>query len=203
MHIPRSLPEEFYSSMSRPQSTRTQRWLSVAIVVLAIVLPIPTLPRTFAQETDAPPPSGDVIVVLKDDQSAASFSAAATDVAGVEPEQTYTEVFDGFSADVTPSEAEALAEDPRVEAIYPDGVYTQAAQTIPTGVDRIDDDVNPSADIDGTDDLRVNADIAVLDTGIASNTGDLNLVGGVDCAGGLGYTDDGTGHGTHVAGIAA
>src|SRR4051794_40341251 len=191
--------------MSVDSSIRCQRGLSallLAIVLAVLLLPGNRLTRTSAQ-TDAPPPSGNVIVVLKDDAAPASFSAASTDIAGVEPEQVYTEVFPGFSATVTQAEANALADDPRVEAIYPDGVYYEASQTLPSGVDRIDDDVNPSADIDGNDDLRVNADIAILDTGVAANTGDLNLAGGADCANGSGFSDDGTGHGTHVAGIAA
>ena len=50
----------------------------------------------------------------------------------------------------------------------------------------------------------VDADIAVLDTGIDLDHPDLNVVGGVDCTrrDGEGYDDD-EGHGTQVAGLAA
>ena len=125
-----------------------------------------------------------MIVVLKDDQEAEDFTTASEGVPGVEPEQVFSEVFDGFSATVTQAEAEALADDPRVEAIYKDNIYTQADQSQSTGIDRVAVSSNPNADIDGIDDVRVNADIAILDTGISANTGDLILAGGTNCASG-------------------
>ena len=45
----------------------------------------------------------------------------------------------------------------------------------------------------------VDADVAVLDTGIDPTHPDLNVVGGVDCTGTGSWADD-HGHGTHVAG---
>ena len=67
-------------------------------------------------------------------------------------------------------------------------------------MDRIDAEDNPTTDIDQIDDIRIGTDVAVLDSGISQSTGDLNIAGGTDCTGGLGPYDDGTGHGTHVAG---
>lgn len=72
----------------------------------------------------------------------------------------------------------------------------QPPQAIPTGVDRIDADKSLIAKIDGVDD-RVAANVAVLDTGIATHP-DLAIAGGVSCLGSS-YADD-NGHGTHVAG---
>ena len=158
-------------------------------------------PTAVAQSETAPPPSGAVIVVLEESASTDAVTAAS-EVSGVEPDAVFTEVFDGFAATVTQAEADALADDPQVAAIYPSERFWQAEQILPTGVDRIDADQNPSADIDGSDDTRVNADVAVLDTGISLSTGDLVVPGGINCANdGISPYDDGTGHGTHVAGI--
>jgi subtilisin len=186
------------------QLIRIQRLVSLALIgITLLVMLVPNLPpvRSFAQV--APPPSGDVIVVLKDQpEGTMTVAAAAKEATGVQPEQVFSSVIDGFSANVTPDQAQALANDPLVAGIYPDTPFTIAAQTLPTGVDRIDADTNPAADIDGVDDVRIYTDVAVIDTGIASNTTDLKLMGGTDCtASGDGYADDGNGHGTHVAGI--
>ena len=75
----------------------------------------------------------------------------------------------------------------------------EMTQATPTGVMRINDRVNPIAKINGIDE-RVDADVAIVDTGIA-RVADLNVVGGYNCS-----TSDRTawrdveGHGTHVAG---
>ena len=86
-------------------------------------------------------------------------------------------------------------------------------QVTPTGVDRADADYNTEIGIDGVDDVRVDADIAVIDTGIGLANPDLNVHHYANCArkGPMNSSckendigaDDGNGHGTHVAGSAA
>jgi subtilisin family serine protease len=199
--------------MRFPRAIQSQRPISLAVItitLLALLLPHLPLARTFAQ--DEAPPSGDVIVVLKESPPGEMTTAAVAETAaGVEPTHVYSEVIDGFAANVTPEEAQALADDPRVAAIYPDTPFHIAEQALPTGVDRIDADTNPSVDIDGIDDVRIYTDVAVLDTGIATNTRDLKLTGGANCLIGAevggrrqpvdGQFEDDNGHGTHVAGI--
>lgn len=120
----------------------------------------------------------------------------------------------GFSITLPPAAAAALASDPRVALIAPEGMRRIVQQAIPTGLDRTFATVNPSLDIDATDDWRVDADVAVLDSGIDRQHGDLNVVEGVNCLVNSGnkrnpvYScsqvgedgDDDEGHGTHVAG---
>lgn len=80
---------------------------------------------------------------------------------------------------------------------------TLCSQTLPTGIDRIDIELNGTAKIDGIDE-RLDVDIAVIDTGIDPTHPDLNVY----AAGSRNFTpgrpsqwQDGDGHGTHVAGI--
>jgi len=73
------------------------------------------------------------------------------------------------------------------------------AQILPTGVSRIGGKVSQTALIDGVDE-RVDADVAIVDTGIAK-LADLNVVGGYDCSSSTpSRWRDVHGHGTHVAG---
>lgn len=75
-----------------------------------------------------------------------------------------------------------------------------AGQAIPNAVRRVGGAASPTARIDGVD-RRLDATIAVIDTGIARHR-DLNIVGGRDCVGNDPFADE-NGHGTAVAGTAA
>jgi subtilisin family serine protease len=105
-----------------------------------------------------------------------------------------------------------LAADPRVAYIEPDVMVSINAQTLPTGVDRVNADLDPTASIDNMDD-RVDADIAILDTGIDLDHPDLNVYSyaycktqgpvKANCVDGDSSANDVHSHGTHVAGTAA
>jgi hypothetical protein len=58
----------------------------------------------------------------------------------------------------------------------------KAAQTIPTGIRRAEASSNTLIDIDGTDDVRIDADVAILDTGVDASRPDLNVVAQTNCA---------------------
>jgi subtilisin family serine protease len=101
----------------------------------------------------------------------------------------------------------ALRRDPRVAYVEADQVVSVAAQTTPTGVRRIFADKNLNLDIDGTDDKRIDVDVAVIDTGIDLQHTDLNVYRSTNCSGGSPTRgkcgsggDDDNGHGSHVAG---
>ncbi|MFL5758281.1 MAG: S8 family serine peptidase, partial [Thermomicrobiales bacterium] len=162
---------------------------------------------TANRRAAAAPPSGKVIVVLKNGhQITTSSSISKAKKAGVKPTHVYSTVINGYSASVTPDQAQELANDPNVAAIVPDLPVHAAAQTVPNNIKRVGATQNSTAKIDGVD-KRVNADIAIIDTGVDTSQPDLNVVGGTDCV--LGNADpnatfdDVQGHGTHVAGTAA
>jgi hypothetical protein len=96
----------------------------------------------------------------------------------------------------------ALRNDPRVQFIEQDIEVHALGQIVPTGIRRIGADVSPAAKIDGLDE-RVNADIAVIDTGIDLTHPDLNVYRNVTFVSGTTSGNDDDGHGTHVSGIAA
>ena len=84
--------------------------------------------------------------------------------------------------------------------IVPDEIVSITAQSVPMGVRRIKASSSSVARIDGVD-QRVNADVAIVDTGIDSAHPDLNVAGGYNCStSNRGLWRDMNHHGTHVAG---
>ena len=125
----------------------------------------------------------------------------------------------GFSTNLTPNQLRALQNDPAVDSVVPDddvqlddltatdfeagGIRSTAnpRSSVPAGVRRVGAQRNAVARVDGRD-TRVNADVAIIDTGVERDHPDLNVVGGYNCtSGNRDRWDDVDGHGTHVAGI--
>ncbi|MBI3910687.1 MAG: S8 family serine peptidase [Armatimonadetes bacterium] len=147
---------------------------------------------------------GQYIVLLKDGAQAPRPAAAAlAQRFGLRVGFVYHTALRGFACRATEAAARTLARDPAVAAVVPDIRVHACAQTLPTGVNRVEADLLTASDpiqIDGVDD-QPDVDIAIIDTGVGPHK-DLRLVGGVDFSGSGSYLD-GNGHGTHVAGIAA
>ena len=160
---------------------------------------------------------GQYIVVFRDDVAdPRGLANALARAHGARIGHVYQHALKGFSFAGPERAAEALARDFDVAYVEPDlyahaVLHENAFQTLPTGVDRINADLNATANIDGVDD-RVNVDVAVIDTGIDLDHPDLNVFSDINCtkeSGGPPWArtvscepggNDGNGHGTHVAG---
>jgi subtilisin len=141
------------------------------------------------------------IVVLDHGAQAGVVARAHADRFGFEVAHVYRHALQGYAAPMTPTVAGSIASDPAVRWVQRDTVVTAFAQTLPTGINRVDAELSPTAKIDGVDE-RVNVDVAVIDTGIDLDHPDLNVnaAGGRNCIAPLAPPEDLNGHGTHVAG---
>lgn len=138
------------------------------------------------------------IVMLRPNTDPAAVAAAH----GLRPTSVYTHAIRGFAATIPSLVASQLEQRADVISLTPVRPVEAFAQEVPTGVRRIGADLV----LDGTD-QRVDAEIAIIDTGIKQGRADLNVIAHVDCMGETATCvpggDDGHGHGTHVAGTAA
>lgn len=152
----------------------------------------------------AAPLSGDAeayIVVLDDSLSARTVAPAHADRFGFDLGHVYSSALQGYSTSMTPQTAALVEALPGVAWVQEDAPVEATAQTTPTGINRVDADLSPTAAINGAD-QRVNVDVAVIDTGVDLDHPDLNVyrAGARNCSL-FGVTaDDDHGHGSHVAG---
>ncbi|MCH8808715.1 MAG: protease inhibitor I9 family protein, partial [Proteobacteria bacterium] len=138
-------------------------------------------PADVVQLRPAGPVPGQYIVVFEDDVAdPRGLANALARAHGFAPQHVYEFALKGFAARMPAPIAEMLALDPDVAYVEQD-LYAQTQlhgnnfQTLTTGVDRIDADLNATASIDEFDD-RVDVDIAIIDTGIDLDHPDLNVL---------------------------
>ena len=143
------------------------------------------------------------IVVLKDDFLASTKSSVDKAKAqGAELKHIYSHALHGFAVKVPNEQAlVAIMKNPEVDYVQPDVEMEAFAQTLPTGVNRVDGDLSSARSGNGAG--SVNVDIAILDTGIQLSHPDLNVFKHVTFVSGTSTGNDDNGHGTSVAGIAA
>ncbi|HET9519772.1 MAG TPA: S8 family serine peptidase [Candidatus Limnocylindrales bacterium] len=153
-----------------------------------------------AAEADSADPAGRWIVIYRNGTDAARVAKGQATRMGFRTERTFTHALRGFSAALSARQVRQLRSDPSVAAVVPDERIEIQAQAYPTGINRVGARTSVASDINGSDDERVDADVAIVDTGIRA-VADLNVAGGYNCS-----TSDRAawrdyhGHGTHVAG---
>ena len=160
-------------------------------------------PDAPASPAGAPDARDRFIVMLKNGANTIGVLKNAGRRDGLKADHTFGRTLHGFSAHLDPQQRRDLLADPNVAAVVPDGVIQLTGQTMPTGVARIGGWHSPVSSINGVDDKRVDADVAIVDTGI-SPVPDLNVAGGYNCSSSdpTAWHDDND-HGTHVAGTVA
>ncbi len=199
-----------------------RRAAPLAIACLIAIAAIPTAPRPAAAAPGSGAPSdspsrdakgdtaplsaaGRFIVLLRPGKSLGLATGRAARL-GVKPDRSFSHAVKGYAARLDPDQVASLRGEPDVEAVIPDEVISIAGQSVPTGVRRIDGRQSLIAAIDGKDGPdgsaeRVDADVAIVDTGIDKSHDDLNVAGGINCStSNPNAWGDGNGHGTHVAG---
>jgi subtilisin family serine protease len=166
-------------------------------------------------------PAGKAISGGKTRVDASRVESAIRAVAGrnrVRVNDMYANAVGGFAANLNAAQLAAVSANPTVAAVIPDvavsiddgSVGSEAsimrnvvrpAWQVPAGVRRIGARTNAVQSFTHRT-QRVNADVAILDTGIDRRHPDLNVVGGYNCTSrNRNKWDDNNGHGTHVAGI--
>jgi subtilisin len=189
-----------------------------AVRTVRVVIAFSLLFTMVAAGSAAVPAAGaersSYIVVFEDNVANVEATARQlTQGAGGELGFVYQHALKGFSANLTAQAASALARNPNVAYVEADQlvhVTDHTSPPVPTGIDRINADQNHALAFNGVDDKRVDAVVAVIDTGIQFTHPDLNVdtVNSVNCSGGSpfqgsctkGAGNDDNGHGTHVAG---
>jgi subtilisin len=178
------------------------RKVAVLFLIIALVLPLLVSPAAASSGKK------DYIVVYH---------------AGIDPDLASIELASNYSADVVAvyrhalrgsfvraneQQIQQIAADPNVAFVEANQEWSIDAQVIPTGLSRIFADTNPNLSINGVHDFTVDADVAVIDTGIDLDHPELNVVAAINCTLSgpsegtcAGVKDDGHGHGSHVAGI--
>jgi subtilisin len=143
----------------------------------------------------APHGARDFIVVFHDDEADVDGLTAEHGRAyGAAVSHRYRAALKGYAATIPLARLDDVRRDPRVAFVSEDRPVTAVAQTLPTGIDRIDGELSSHFASNAWNNIAV----AVIDTGSGPHS-DLNIIGGMNCSTGKGF-NDGNGHGTHVAG---
>jgi len=166
----------------------------LSIVALVLVVGAAVSPLTAEAQ-----PASSYIVVLRDDVDAGAVAAEHASAHALSVAFVYEHALKGYAATIPAERLSRVQSDPRVQFVSPDRPVEAVAQTLPTGIDRIQGDTSSQLSGNGTGSVGDGLAVAVIDTGIDLDHPELNVAGGHNCSTGRSF-DDGNGHGTHVAG---
>ncbi|HEY3058688.1 MAG TPA: S8 family serine peptidase [Chloroflexota bacterium] len=169
-----------------------------AALSLPLLVSLSVAPVTAAQP--AGPAAKSYIVVLRDGEDARQVAHEHANSHALSIDFVYEHALSGYAAAIPANRLSQIQADTRVLFVSEDRPVQAVAQTLPTGVDRIQGDV--SSTLSGNGSGSVTIGVAVIDTGIDLDHPELNVAGGVNCSTGRSF-NDGNGHGTHVAGTIA
>ncbi|MGQ0795412.1 MAG: S8 family serine peptidase [Nitrosopumilaceae archaeon] len=181
-----------------------QRRIIVASSISIMFLLASSITIPYTSFADKPENfDGRFIVVLKDDPSIdPQAEAENAKNQGAEIIGVYKHAIKGFVIKIPNEQAlEGIKNNPRVAYVEQDQIVQAFAQTMPTGINRMDADLSPTVSGDGIG--SVNVDIAIIDTGIDLSHPDLRVWNQVSYVWFTSNGNDDNGHGTHVAGTAA
>jgi subtilisin family serine protease len=148
---------------------------------------------------DTADPTGRWIVIYRSGTDARAASNRQASRLAFTPDRLFTTAARGFAGRLSPGQVAKLRADPDVVAVVPDERIELAAQSYPTGISRIGTRISSAANVNEID-KEIGADVAIVDTGIAS-VADLRVAGGYNCStSDRALWRDVHGHGTHVAG---
>jgi subtilisin family serine protease len=151
------------------------------------------------------PIKGKYIVVLNEDARISDLSVNNLSSLKGKEKHLFKKVLNGFSANLSKSEAEELAKDPNVAFVEEDGYVTASSTQInpPDGLDRIDQRNLPLDQTYNYTYTGQGVTVYVIDSGIyfAHNDFGGRASLGTDTVGDGQNGNDCFGHGTHVAGI--
>lgn len=181
------------------KKTRTALSLCVAAAVVASMASLSPAGATGSATSGTA--VGRYIVVLKNSARAGRVARQHSRQFNVDVALVYRHALKGYAATMTDGAAAAVSRAAGVSWVERDHVVKTTAQTMPTGINRVDADLSPTAKINGVDE-RVDVDVAVIDTGVNMTHPDLNVysAGAKNCVTLLTPPEDGNGHGTHVSG---
>jgi hypothetical protein len=172
--------------MKSASNTLTKKSLKGGLAVIVLFLGLALSLNAAIAEARAMPKTSPkqaildrYIVVLR--QSVSDPEAAANRMSQhyrFNLRHTYRRAIKGYAARIHKSIVPLLKRDPDVAFIEPDRLVYALDQTRPTGVDRIQGELNSTAIMNPID-----VDIAIIDTGIDLDHPDLNVVESVNCTG--------------------